>query len=208
MWCLALVGGVASAEAATDESAAAATTEPVASAPVLRHDFVYPRAHTVDGYALVVHAPQIESWPGFETFAALMAVELTPPDGTPVRYATATIQGKTEVDLAAQVVRVVDPAVTNVKFAGDLAPAAYAEAVRQALREGVLEIPLALFVGQVADAVLADPPPAGFNVDPPAIVVRSKPTLLLFINGEPVGSAIPGTGLELLVNANWPLLRE
>jgi hypothetical protein len=173
----------------------------------VRHDFVFPRARRVDGFDLVIHAPQIRNWPAFERFAAMMAIEVTPPDGSPVRYATATVQGTTEVDLEQRTVRVIDPEVTNVRFAGAEVPEAYRAAVMRASRDGILDVPLELFLASVADDVLSNPPPPGFNTDPPAIVVKSKPALLLFVNGEPVGSAISGTGLEVVVNANWPVFR-
>ena len=54
----------------------------------------------------------------------------------------------------------------------------------------------------------ATAPPAGFNTAPPPIVVRSTPTLLLFVNGQPVPSAVPSTSLEVIVNANWPTFRD
>ena len=198
---LALVaGGVQAEEAVPAESAAVRE--------VVKHDFVFPRQRQVDGLDLVMHAPQIRSWPGFERFAALMAVEVTPTAGGAVRYATATVQGSTEVDLANRVVRVIEPEFTNVSFAGAEVPPEYRAPIQHASRDDVLEIPLDLFLASVADDVLSDPPPAGFNVEPPAIAVRTKPTLLLFVNGEPIGSAIPDTGLEVLVNANWPVFRE
>lgn len=198
--------------ASTARADAQPEAPPVAKAdaadPVIQHDFQFPRQRQVDGFDLVLHAPQISSWPGFERFAARMAMEVTPPDGSATRYATVTVQGSTEVDLAERVVRVIGPQVTHVTFTGGEAPAEYRAAVQHASRDGVLEIPLELFLASVADEVLAEPAPAGFNVEPPPIVVRSKPTLLLFVNGDPVGSAVPGTGLEVVVNASWPLFRE
>jgi hypothetical protein len=186
---------------------AAPAADPSPPATVIADDFVFPRRREVNGFKLVIYAPQIRSWPNFERFAAMMAIEITPPLGAATRYATATVQGATEVDLARRIVRVIEPEVTNVAFTGGVAPKEFEDAVRHATRDGVLEVPLELFLASVADDVLANPPPAGFNVDPPAIAVRKRPTILLFMNGEPVASAIEGTGLEVLVNANWPVFR-
>jgi hypothetical protein len=76
------------------------------------------------------------------------------------------------------------------------------------VRRKTLDVPLDLFLAHLADEVLAGPAPAGFNTTPPPIVVRSSPTILLFVNGQPVPSPIAGTKLELVVNSNWPLLRD
>jgi hypothetical protein len=207
LWCICLCLLAATVSNGAVHAQASQPPGSDAADAVVQHSFVFPRARRVDGFDLIVHAPQIRSWPGFERFAAMLAVELTPPDGSPARYATATVQGATEVDLADRVVRVIDPEVTNVRFTGAEVPEAYRAAVMHATRDGVLEVPLDLFLASVADDVLSNPPPPGFNVEPPAIVVKSKPTLLLFVNGEPVGSAIADTGLEVLVNANWPVFR-
>ena len=70
-------------------------------------------------------------------------------------------------------------------------------------------MPLDHFLAYVADEVfLPQAAPAGFNTSPPPILVRSTPTALLFVNGAPVPSAVPNTGLEVIVNANWPLYRH
>lgn len=207
-WLSALVVALlafAAVSFAAEADPAPAGAEPESA--VVRHDFVFPRQRRVDGFDLVLHAPQIRAWPRFETFAAQMAVEIRPPDASPVRYATVTLQGATEVDLPRGVVRVTHPQVSNVTFSGLEPPAAYAAALRHAIRDGVLEIPVELFVAALANDVLTQAPPPGFNTAPPPIAVRSKPTVLLFVNGEPVGSPIAGTGLELIVNAGWPLFR-
>jgi len=181
---LALVAGAVRAEEVIP-------AEPAAVREVVKHDFVFPRQRQVDGLDLVMHAPQIRSWPGFERFAALMAVEVTPTAGGAVRYATATVQGSTEVDLANRVVRVIEPEFTNVSFAGAEVPPEYRAPIQHASRDDVLEIPLDLFLASVADDVLSDPPPAGFNVEPPAIaviIVTASSEYLRSAATSPIGS--------------------
>jgi hypothetical protein len=169
--------------------------------------FVYPQRRELEGYSLVVHAPQIRKWPNFEHFEASIVIELTPPDGTTTSLGTATVTGDTSVDLANRVVEVTAPEVERVVFKADVPPA-YSDVVRSTVSKTKLHIPLDLFLAYLVDDVLSDPPPPGFNTAPPVIEVRSRPTILLFVNGEPVPSEVPGTGLEVIVNANWPTLRD
>ena len=75
------------------------------------------------------------------------------------------------------------------------------------MRERV-EIPLDMFLLYLSDDVLETPPPQGFNTAPPPIYVADSPTLLLFVNGKPVLTPVEKTGLELVVNANFPVLRD
>ena len=66
-------------------------------------------------------------------------------------------------------------------------------------------MPLDVFLYYLADGVLESPPPAGFNDEAPPIYVVESPTFLLFINGEPVATAVGDTGLEVIGNANFPV---
>ena len=88
------------------------------------------------------------------------------------------------------------------------APAEYTAAVMDATTRRSLAVRLDLFLAYVADEALPAQSPAGFNLGPPPILVRSTETALLFIDGTPVMLAVPNTDLDLVVNANWPLLRH
>jgi len=167
-------------------------------------DFEYPQQREVDGFTLILHAPQIRVWPDFERFEAELAVEVSAAGDENPSYGTASMSGRTQVDLENRVVRVDSPTVDGVEFA-DVVPQGYREAVMNAATRSQLDIPLDLFLAYLADDVLSEPPPPGFNTDPPPVVVRSEPTLLLSVNGEPVKSDIPDTWLQRVVNANWPL---
>lgn len=176
----------------------------VSNAPAA--DSAFPQRREVGDLALVIHAPQIRAWPDFSDFEALLAVEVSGSDGAAVSYGTATVRGRTEVDLSRRVVRVVAPHVGDVTFALTV-PQAHRDAVLSAVTRSAFDVPLDLFIAHLSDEVLSNPPPEGFNADPPPIVVRSKPTLLLFVNGEPVSADVPETWLNKVVNANWPLFR-
>jgi hypothetical protein len=106
-----------------------------------------------------------------------------------------------------RMVTIRSPRVTDVTFAKPV-PANYTAAVMDATTRESLDVRLDLFLAHLADEVLPQSAPAGFNTSPPPILVRSTPTALLFVNGAPVPSAVPNTGLEVIVNANWPLYRH
>ena len=167
----------------------------------------FPKKRSVDGYAFLIHAPQIRSWPAFERFTASMAFALSAPGATQPAYGTATVTGGTVVDMTTRIVTVQAPEVQSVKFM-DPVPAEYEGVVKRVVTRDVLEVPVDLFVSHLADDVLAGDLPAGFNTAPPPIIVRSKPTLLLFVNGKPVPAPVAESGLEVIVNANWPTFRD
>jgi hypothetical protein len=176
------------------------------------HDYgaanaVFPQQRAIQGFTLTIHAPQVRSWTGFEHFTSTIAFSLTPSSQTEAQYGTATVAGDTVVDMDRRIVTIRSPRVTDVTFAEPV-PAKYTAAVMDAATRESLDVRLDLFLAHLADEVLSQAAPAGFNTSPPPILVRSTPAALLFVNGAPVPSAVPNTGLEVIVNANWPLYRD
>mgnify|MGYP001820372457 FL=1 len=194
------------------ESPAAPNETPSAAVPLAREDAppiaVFPQRREFEGYSLIIHAPQIRSWQGFERFEAWVAIELTPPEGAATAFGTAVLTGDTEIDMARRVVALQDKSLDRITFTGAGASPALEAVVQRAVRDEPLEIPLDLFLAYLSDDVLSNPPPAGFNTDAPPIVVRSTPTIALFVNGDVVQADIPDTGLKVVVNANWPLFSD
>lgn len=193
------------AEQLAEEAAKGETTD--ASELQTTDRWRYPRERIVDGNQVIVYAPQIRSWPDFATFEAQVAIEFHPKDGSPVRFGTTTISGSTEVDLDKRLVIVSHPKVDDVTFVGSGAEPYEHAMMNDVFRERV-EIPLDMFLLYLADDVLETPPPPGFNTAAPPIYVADTPTLLLFVNGAPVLTKVEQTGLQLVVNANFPLFRD
>jgi len=169
--------------------------------------FVYPQERAYGAHKAVLHAPQIKSWTDFADFEGVMAIEFMPDGGKKRLLASAAFTGKTEVDLTERLVYVTDVAVKNIKFASP-GTGAYETALREGVRKGRLEVPLDVFLLSLDDSILDRPPPAGFSNKPPAILVSTTPAIVLFVNGSPVPADLPGTGLKLIVNANWPLITD
>lgn len=212
-WAAVVAVCFVSAELSAEQSSATALADTKAAAepPLVSIDepprYVFPQRREADGYSMVFHAPQIRSWPEFQSLEALIAIELTPPDGGPPSLGTVSVTGATEIDMPRRIVTLRQQQIGEVIFSGETADE-YEEVVKHIATRNELDIPLDLFLAQLADDVLSDPPPPGFNTDPPVIHVASTPTLLLLVNGTPVLSDIADTGLKTVVNANWPVFQE
>ena len=193
--------------AANSPPATAGVAPAEANEPLQTEPWHYPRERIVDGNRVIVYTPQIRSWDDFSHFEAVAAIEFHPKDGGAAHYGTTTISGATEVDLDKRLVIVTEPKVDDVTFAEKGTDAADVTMTNMVMRERV-EIPLDMFLLYLSDDVLETPPPPGFNTNAPPIYVADAPTLLLFVNGKPVLTPVEKTGLELVVNANFPLLRD
>jgi len=166
--------------------------------------FQFPVRRMIEGHTLILHAPQIRSWPEFKTFRADVAVELYLQGETTPHVGTAAIEGSTEVDLDARIVTVRTPKVVAATFPNETRAADFEETVKRAATRSELVVPLDIFLAHLADEVLETPPPPGFNAEPPPILVAKKPTLLLFVNGPAALAPLEKTGLNVVLNANWP----
>jgi hypothetical protein len=170
--------------------------------------WVYPQRRESEGYSILIHAPQVRSWTDFASIEASSAIELTPPGADKPVFGTVSITGATEIDQQARIVRVVSPKIDGIRFAEDVPPA-YDQAVHKLIAtRAALDVPLDLFLAYLADDVLSSPPPSGFSTEPPPIYVASAPTMLVWVNGEPVLADYEETGLKVVVNANWPLFQD
>jgi hypothetical protein len=196
---------LASCDRAPDSAANWAAAK--ASNPAFGARWQYPREREVNGRKVVVYAPQIRSWDDFKHFTAQVAVEFTDQDAA-ARYAVIDLSGDTVFDRAARLVKIAKPVVDRVTFSGGQGSEENENRIRTAVEREPLEMPLDVFLYYLADGVLESPPPAGFNDRAPPIYVVESPTFLLFVNGEPVISAIGETGLELVSNANFPVFRD
>ena len=215
--------GCGGSHAAPAETTAAAPTPPTAAVesamaatdddiPLVKPSdppsFTYPQRRIADGYTIVLYAPQFRRWDAFERIEAWSAIKVTSPDGKTVRYGTAALSGDTDVDLDERIVTITKPRVDDVVFVGDSQPAEV-EAVKDMVTRQKIEVPVELILAHLTDDVLDKPPPPGFSTKPPKIVVVATPTALLFVNGpQAVANDVAGTGLKLVVNANWPLFQD
>jgi hypothetical protein len=166
----------------------------------------YPREREYEGRRVIVHAPQIRSWDNFEHFTAQVAVEFL-ENNAAARYGVIDLSGDTTIDMKTRIVSVPHPKVDRVTFTGAATEEQTAR-VRTAVEREPLEVPVDVFLYYLADNVLETPAPSGFNTEPPPIHVVETPTFLLFFNGEPVRAPIGRTGLELVINANFPTVYD
>lgn len=185
----------------------AAVSAAAAVPPKSSERLIYPRTRIVDGYSIVMHAPQIRAWPDFAKVDAWMVLEVTHPDGKRTDIGSVVVTGQTNVYLDRRAVMLGAPRITDMHFKSDI-PAPMRAAIEALPIKEPMAIPLDLFLAYLADDVLSTPPPAGFNFEPPVIQVAAAPTLLLIVRGEPVLKAIENSPIKQVVNANGPVFQD
>ena len=166
----------------------------------------FPREVVVEDVTVILHEPQIDTWPEFSSVTGRIAVEVVEAGSTEPTVGVAEFGASTDVNIEMRMVAVDDVAITATNFPGAPADAGERldEIVRAAIRERTHYIPLDVVLSYVAaDATV--PNAEGLSFDPPTIFYSASPAFLLMTDGEPVLAPLPDSRLRYVVNTNWDL---
>jgi hypothetical protein len=158
---------------------------------------------------MTYYEPQVDRWSNFRDLAFRMAFELKPAGGHPA-VGIAVIEAQTDVDVDRRTVAITRLRVRSTRFPSlDSAAAQPMDAlVRQFIDEPRnIVISLDRLVA-LADKASAPAKALALKNDPPAIFVSDKPAILLYTDGKPQLAKAAKSGLQFVVNANWPLFLE
>lgn len=164
----------------------------------------WPREIESGDALIVVYAPEVESLRG-DILTARVAVSVAwTPSSDPV-FGAAWIEARLLIDRDQRLATPVGARVTEVRF-----PASSAEELARLRSIVGAEVPrweLALSLDDLlAQMALLDEQRAaaqGLRNDPPAIVYRERPTVLLAIDGDPAWRDAPGGALRRLANSRF-----
>lgn len=168
----------------------------------------FPRTIDGDAGTVVIHSPQIDAWPEFETIEARLAVEVIPEGDSDAVVGVAEFTADTDPNLELRVVAIENTAITSTSFPGvsDAKAAELDAIVRDTVQPQTQYVPLDVMLTFIAPDVLVEPE-AGLSYDPPPIFYSSTPAILVNLDGEPILAQIPDTRIEYAVNTNWDLFR-
>ena len=167
----------------------------------------WPRTFTSGNDKFDIYQPQLDRWDGNQIHI-YSAVELKVGKETAARYGVVWLHARTEVDKVNRLVTLDQIKVDEVKF-----PAAHE---RESELVAILEkrLPnvtktisldrLEAELDQDDDAVKK----VHVNNDPPKIIITSKPSVEVLIDGAPRLSAVQGTKLQRVINTRSIILFE
>ena len=168
----------------------------------------FPREWSSEADTVIVHAPEIEAWPEFETIEARAAVEVSLTEGGST-VGTIRFTASTETNLDLRLVAIQDVELTGVNFSM-LVEDAYNEQFEALVRNTVpanpQEVPLEVLLSYIAPDVEV-PTPEGLQVEPPPIFYSTTPAILVQTDGDPLLAPIEDTRLQFVINTNWDLFR-
>jgi len=168
----------------------------------------WPRMKSNPAGKLVYYQPQIDDWKNYQEIDFRLAFSLTPAGGKAV-VGVATVHANTIVSVESRTVLLKNPTITGTNFPSlDAGTSAKMDQLVRTFLNPTASVTVSL--DRLVAGVRKSEVPTGVVVrnDPPAIFVSNKPAMLIQIDGDPVFGQIQNTGLQFVVNTNWPLFLD
>ncbi len=172
----------------------------------LAEDEGWPKEVQVEGGAVVLYQPQIDSYSG-DTVEARAAVMWRPADGSEPLFGAVWTTARVEVDRESRLVDFADIRIPQVRFPGasEENQQKLAELLEREAPAWDLEISLDRFIAGL-EILEGDDQFDPLKHEPPKIVVSYEPAVLILIDGQPKLQAVEGSALQRVVNTPYLML--
>jgi hypothetical protein len=168
-------------------------------------DVAWPReARAADGTVITVYQPQVERW-AENNLSGRAAVSVKNPNEKEPRYGVIELSARTEIDKSSDLVTLSSVRITKSSFPG--ASPEEAEKYLATLRAAVTKQswPVSAQALQANLAIVQARSQKGLPVknDPPQILFRTAPSMLVVIDGEPALREVKDApGLQRIINTS------
>jgi len=174
-------------------------------------DVAWPReAKGSDGTVITVYQPQIESWAD-NNLTGRAAVAVRRPDEKEPSYGVIELAARTQIDKAADVATLTNLRVTKSSFPGSTPEQAqaYLATLRGAVRRDSWPVSVQALQTNLA-VTQARSKQKGLTVknDPPQILFRKQPSMLVLIDGGPVLRPLKESSLQRVINTTALILQD
>ncbi len=204
IFLLFLLCGAANAQQSLPDTPKPKSTKTQTKAP---SDSGWPRTFTSGASTFTIYPPQVDKWE--ENLIDLYcAVELKSGKESAAKYGVVWFQARTEVDKVNRLVMIDQPKITKVKFPVAQDKEAELTALLEEKLPGATKtISLDRLEAELdADNELVKH--VDVNNDPPKVIIASKPSLQVLIDGMPQMREVPGTKLLRVINTRSIILYE
>jgi hypothetical protein len=174
-------------------------------------DVAWPReVKAADGTTITVYQPQIESWADNKITARAAVAVIRPGEKEPA-YGVIELAAQTQIDKAADVALLTGLRVTKSNFPGSTPEQAQSTlaTLRGAVRKSswpvsVQALQANLGITQARSKQKAQP----VKNDPPQILFRTSPSMLVLIDGEPASRPVKDSTLVRVINTPALFLQD
>jgi len=173
-------------------------------------DEAWPRKATHGEETISMYQPQLESWEGDE-LRAYAALAVVSKSSKTTKYGVVWFTARTEVDKVNRQVTLQDFRITKVKFPTTQAKEGEYQGFLQAKLPGrskVIALDRLEAAVAASDSEVAGVEAFDVNDNPPKVILATKPSLLVLIDGPPQYRDVGGTSLQLMLNTKATILLD
>ena len=165
----------------------------------------WPRELDLPEGRIVIFQPQLEEFEG-NRIAGRTALSVTPAGASAPIFGVVWLEGLVEVDRDARTAMVYDIAVDRVQFPDESAD--IVSLIEREVPTWELELSLDRLLTSLESVEGARELAAELETAPPTIVVRTEPSVLVVIDGDPITEELEGTPLTRVVNTPFLMVRD
>ncbi len=169
----------------------------------------WPRDVELDSGVLTVYQPQMDDMEDdILQYRAAVSYKATGSD-EPV-FGAAWFESRVEVDREERMVHLTTLTVTDTRFpeGSEHVKAEFEQVIKERLPKWEMEFSLDDLLTSLEASQEQIDAANNLNMDPPEIIYRDKPALLVMIDGEPVMREIENSPFQAVINTPYPLISD
>jgi hypothetical protein len=167
----------------------------------------WPRDLDLKSGTLTMYQPQVDDLEG-DILSFRAAVAFKDDQGSDPVFGASWLKSRVEIDRETRLVKVIDIEVTDLRFpeGSEYVHDELSEYIREGLPNWDLDFSLDALLTSLEAAEEEINAAMSLNMDPPIIVYRDHPALLVYIDGDPALQEIENSSFQAVVNTPYPLI--
>ncbi len=172
-------------------------------------DLGWPRDMDIDSGILTMYQPQVDSLKD-DILSFRSAVAYKKDDGSEPVFGAAWFKSRAEIDRDTRMVRVIDLEVTDMRFpaGSEHVQGELSKYIENSLPKWDVDFSLDGLLTSLEAAEGEIAAAQNLNMDPPDIIYRDRPALLVYIDGDPVMKKIENSSYQAVINTPYPLIYD
>jgi hypothetical protein len=181
----------------------------VAATHAYAEELSWPRDLAIKSGVLTMYQPQVDTLEGdILSFRAAVAYH-DDQGGEPV-FGASWFESRVEIDRETRQVHMVELTVTDTRFpeGSEHVHGELAQYIREGLPSWDVDFSLDGLLTSLEASEEEINAAASLNMDPPVIIYRDHPALLISIDGDPVMKEIENTKFQAVINTPYPMIYD
>jgi hypothetical protein len=186
-----------------------ATSLLAAGANLYAAQLTWPRDLDIKSGVLTMYEPQVDTLEG-DVLSFRAAVAYKDDKGSEPVFGASWFESRVEIDREARLVQMVDLSVTGTRFpeGSEHVQGELEQYIREGLPSWDVDFSLDVLLTSLEASEEEIAAAANLNMDPPEIIYRDHPALLISIDGEPVMKEIENSSFQAVINTPYPMIYD